>query len=394
VKKYEIVMHDKDAWGCGFCATLLTTWEERCEHIALHFEEKRSKWNFTNVILGLLKQADVAQAWNTLLTECHGDQQNWPRFTWESKKCNRLRYKLETKWDTRVFDIDALVRETYKLADVETGGSNDSAEPSEPTNLTETVDCKLENFDFPNPPQLLSSQEIPSENTMMELDPVEPLQSVPQPELQQTHWPVNDMSQSSMNSDVSMDAFSGFTGNMNTIPANYTQQAVPQSYHQPSWSDAGFASTPDLLNYQQHGNYMHYTPQKEVIQVPTSQFANFVRPASQHSTQQAHPNFVRPTSQHTSQHIHAAFNQYPRQSVPPNFLHHSSSTGSRRYVPKLINISSSSHRGPQGDQPPPPPPKDDHRFSRISMRRRPSNISQHTVVSQRDIGWNDEVNWG
>ena len=92
-------MHDKDAWGCGFCASLLTTWEERCEHIALHFEEKgASKWNFTNVVLGLLKQPEVANAWNQMMLDRHGDEQNWPSLSWESKKCNRLRYKLETKW--------------------------------------------------------------------------------------------------------------------------------------------------------------------------------------------------------------------------------------------------------------------------------------------------------
>jgi hypothetical protein len=30
------------------------------------------------------------------------------------------------------------------------------------------------------------------------------------------------------------------------------------------------------------------------------------------------------------------------------------------------------------------------------MRRRPSNISQHTMASHRDMGgtWGDELNWG
>ena len=72
-------MHDKDAWGCGFCASLLTTWEERCEHIALHFEEKgSSKWNFTNVVLGLMKQDEVSHAWNQMMLQRHGDELNWP----------------------------------------------------------------------------------------------------------------------------------------------------------------------------------------------------------------------------------------------------------------------------------------------------------------------------
>lgn len=395
VKKYEIVMHDKDAWGCGFCGCLLTTWEERCEHIALHFEEKRTKWNFTNVILGLLKQPDASQAWNTLMTQRHGDEQNWPPLTWESKKCNRLRYKLETKWDTRVFDIEALVQETYDLAEIEVADINEP-EPIDHTDtadLTETVDCKLETFDFTPDHRLSSSHGLSSDHAMMDLDPVEPMQAVTQTpmqhSIQETQWPVStNMAQTTMTTDTSMDAFGTFTAADMTPMASNFGQSVSQSYSQPTWPNAGFVSTPDLVNFQPNA-FMNYAPQKEVIQVPTSQFSAYARPTSQHS----HAGFVRPTSQHANNN----FTQYPRQSVPPNFLHHSSSTSSRRYVPKLINISSSGHRMPQSvsDQPPPPPPKDEHRFSRIiQMKRRPSNISQHTVVSHRDIGWNDECQWG
>ncbi|KAF2259760.1 hypothetical protein CC78DRAFT_571676 [Lojkania enalia] len=368
VKKYEIVMHDKDAWGCGFCGCLLTTWEERCEHIALHFEEKRSKWNFTNVILGLLKQADVAQAWNLFISQRHGEQQNWPKFTWESKKCNRLRYKLETKWDPRGFDIEKLVSETYDLAEIEPN------EITEPTEVVEPVDCKPETFECkPETFDFVSEQntQLPTDNSLMDLDPAEATQSIPQPSLQQptlepAQWPVStDMSQNNMSTDNDMNTFEGFSTSMAAMTTDFSQP-VSQSYHQPSWPSAGFVSTPDLVSFQQPSAYMNYTP-KEVVPVPTSQYANFT--------------------------------QFPRQSVPPNFLHHSNSTNSsRRWTPKLINISSPSHRASHShshqDQPPPPPPKDDHRFSRMSMRRRPSNISQHTVVPHRDIGWNDEVNWG
>lgn len=367
MKKYEIVMHDKDAWGCGFCGCLLTTWEERCEHIAMHFEEKKSKWNFTNVILGLLKQPDVSESWDRMLTQRHGEQQNWPRFTWESKKCNRLRYKLETKWDTRVFDVDKVVQETYELAEIETGDAVEAVAETTPelpetTDTTETVDCKMEPFDFGSDQRLHSSHGLPSEGALMDLDPVEPPQNLHQ-DLQQTQWPVStDMSQNTMTADNGMGTYGGFNTNMTHMSTDFSQP-VTQGF-QPNWPNAGFVSTPDLVAFPQ-SSYMSYSPApKEVVTVPTSQYANFA--------------------------------QYPRQSVPPNFLHHSSSTGSRRFVPKLISISGSSHRASQSDQPPPPPPKDEHtnRFSRIIMRRRPSNISQHTVVSQRDLGWNDELNWG
>jgi len=362
-------MHDKDAWGCGFCGCLLTTWEERCEHIAMHFEEKKSKWNFTNVILGLLKQPDVSESWSRLLTQRHGDPQDCPRFTWESKKCNRLRYKLETKWDTRVFDVDKVVQETYDLAEIEPADvvepvvepQPEVQEPAEPQ--TETISCKLE-MDFGNDQRLQSSHGLPSEG-MMDLDPVDTPQTMHQ-EIPQTQWPVTtNMSQSTMAADNGMDAFGDFNPSMAHMPTDFSQP-VTQGF-QTSWPNAGFVSTPDLVAFPQQNSYLAYNTPKEVVQVPTSQYANF--------------------------------GQYPRQSVPPNFMHHTSNSGSRRFVPKLINIASSGHRPSSShvsEQPPPPPPKDEHtnRFSRMIMRRRPSNISQHTVVAQRELGWNDELNWG
>ncbi|CAI6314997.1 unnamed protein product [Periconia digitata] len=377
VKKYEIVMHDKDAWGCGFCACLLTTWEERCEHIAMHFEEKKNKWNFTNVILGLLKQTDVSESWSRLMTQRHGEEQNWPRLTWESKKCNRLRYKLETKWDTRVFDVDKIVSDTYDLAEIEPNDVPEPVNESTPevpdlTDGSDIVDCKMEPYDFANDHRLSSSHGMGGpEQALMDLDPVEPAQSMHQ-DMQSSQWPVTSdmshapMSQTSMTTDHNMGAFAEFNPQMTQMPTDFSQP-MNQGF-QSGWPNAGFVSTPDLVNFQQPGPYMNYNqPPKEVVSVPTSQYANF--------------------------------SQFPRQSVPPNFMHHApDARDSRRYVPKLISIPSSSRPSSSAamDHPPPPPPKDPHmnRFSRMILRRRPSNISQHTVVSQRDIGWNDELQWG
>jgi hypothetical protein len=380
-------MHDKDAWGCGFCACLLTTWEERCEHIALHFEEKgASKWNFTNVVLGLLKQAEVSDAWNQLMLQRHGDEENWPSLSWESKKCNRLRYKLETKWDNRAFDIEKLVQDTYDLAEIEAKDVVESTTEIAPevaehtdSNHGEIVEFKLETSDYVPDQRLQSSHGLPGEHMMMDIDPVEP----PQPlhhhqNLQQTQWPVSTDMSHSMSAASAMGGFAAFDTTMTTMAPDFSQP-LAQGFQQQQqvWPHAGFASTPDLMNYQQPTAYMNYSqPPKEVVSVPTSQYANF-----------AH---------------------YPRQSLPPNFLQqqqqpqqqHPSTPSSRRYVPKLINISNnSSHRSVHMDQPPPPPPKDDHqqnRFSRLIMRRRPSNISQHTMASHRDMGgtWGDELNWG
>jgi hypothetical protein len=367
-------MHDKDAWGCGFCSSLLTTWEERCEHIASHFEEKGgSKWNFTNVVLGLLKQTDASQAWSALMQQRHGEEANWPRLSWESKKCNRLRYKLETKWDTRAFDIEKLVEDTYDLAEIEPKDAVESApemtpDVSEPNDSShsEIVEFKLETPDCSFEQRLQSSHGLAADNTMMDLDPVEPAPVMHHQSMHQSQWPVStDMSQSHITADTGMGAFGGFDANMGTMPAGFSQP-VPQNFQQQqTWPTAGFVSTPDLINFQQPTPYMNYNQPKEV-QVPTSQYANF--------------------------------EQYPqRQSVPPSFLHHSSTPSPRRYIPKLVNINSS-NRGLQQEQRPAPPPKDEshqNRFSRMIMRRRPSNISQHNNVQQRDtMTWNNEMNWG
>jgi hypothetical protein len=378
VKKYEIVMHDKDAWGCGFCSCLLTTWEERCEHIAMHEEKGNSKWNFTNVVLGLLKQSEVAHAWSQLLLQRHGEEQNWPTLAWESKRCNRLRYKLETKWDTRAFDLEKLVQDTYDLAEIEAkdvlleAAPETTPELPEPTDSSqgEIVEFKLETSDFGADHRLQSSHGLPPDHTMMDLDPIEPPQAMHHQAMQQTQWPVStDMGQNNMVGATSMGAFGGFDTHMSTMPGDFSQPVTQGFQQQQTWPNAGFVSTPDLINYQQPTPYMNYNQQREMVSVPTSQYANLAH----------YP---------------------PRQSLPPNFLHqqpHASTPSSRRYVPKLINISNSS-RIPQHEQPPPPPPKDDNpqhnRFSRMIMRRRPSNISQHSLVSQRDVGWMNDDNWG
>ncbi len=384
-------MHDKDAWGCGFCACLLTTWEERCEHIASHFEEKGStKWNFTNVVLGLLKQTEVANTWNSMMTQRHGDKQNWPTLAWESKKCNRLRYKLETKWDTRVFDIEKLVQDTYDMAEIE---AKDVIEPtiettperSEPTDSSqgEIVEFKLETSDYGTDQRLQSSHGLPPEHTMMDIDPVETPQSMHQQGLHQTQWPAStDMAHNNL-SAATMDVFSGFDTSM-TMSTDFSQPVAQDYQQQQNWANSGYVQTQDLMTFsqpiQQPGSFMNYNQPKEVVSVPTSQYASFA---------------------HFS----------PRQSLPASFMpeqpqQHANTPSSRRYVPKLINISNSSHRGPQQEQgPPPPPPKDEHqqnRFSRMIMRRRPSNISQQQqqqpglVGQQREMGgtWNDELNWG
>jgi hypothetical protein len=70
----------RTAWGCGFCGELLDDWEKRCDHISQHYDDgrKRSEWDHSKVIVGLLHQSDVDSAWQSLLISKHGQHPNPP----------------------------------------------------------------------------------------------------------------------------------------------------------------------------------------------------------------------------------------------------------------------------------------------------------------------------
>jgi len=70
----------RTAWGCGFCGELLDEWEKRCDHVSAHYDEglKRDNWDHSKVIIALLKQPDVDEAWRALLIRKHGSLPNPP----------------------------------------------------------------------------------------------------------------------------------------------------------------------------------------------------------------------------------------------------------------------------------------------------------------------------
>jgi hypothetical protein len=70
----------RTAWGCGFCAMLLDDWEKRCDHISQHYDDgmRRSDWDHSKVIIGLLGQPDVDSEWRSFLISKHGNQPNPP----------------------------------------------------------------------------------------------------------------------------------------------------------------------------------------------------------------------------------------------------------------------------------------------------------------------------
>lgn len=334
VKKVEQIMHRKNAWGCGFCAKLLTSWEERCEHIAMHFEEGKSKseWEFTNVILGLLQQPDVSLAWNRLVSKQHGElRQNWPQFAWDSKKSHRLRFSLEEQWNTRVFNVDKLIEEVYKLgvpppaspavqkiemAEVDVKGT--------PGPITTDLSMRMSMDIDPVKASRAMSSHIASSQSGSSQTVHEPQWAIPSQPASKSAGTDHGMS----SSNFMDDAFS---------------QSLPNDFHTgPLFNDICF-NAHDIETFDHIGAYMDYT-------------ANHV----EHPTQFG-PNIGFPKSDPPS--CFAA----PSQSPPLSNSH--------QFKPRLVSIPS--RRDLSQDKALPPPPMKDQGFTQFGTRRRPDIPSQN-----------------
>ena len=57
-------------WSCGFCICIFDSFKDRLNHIGQHFANEtlqRDQWSVSTVIQGLLRQEEVATAWQRLL---------------------------------------------------------------------------------------------------------------------------------------------------------------------------------------------------------------------------------------------------------------------------------------------------------------------------------------
>lgn len=89
------ILPKKRAWGCGFCGQSLPTLSNRFKHIAEHYEDgmKRSQWNHSWVILGLLTQPYVLDSWSLVLVDkgvC-----DWSTCSWSKETTSELQNELE-----------------------------------------------------------------------------------------------------------------------------------------------------------------------------------------------------------------------------------------------------------------------------------------------------------
>ena len=112
----------KRAWGCGFCCQALLTWDERIDHIAQHYEEgsKPSEWDYSSVILSLLMQPSVIDAWKTLINARFGfHSEQWLVCRWSQENTVGLQAGLEGDCE----DLENLATEALDLAHVEFAGT-------------------------------------------------------------------------------------------------------------------------------------------------------------------------------------------------------------------------------------------------------------------------------
>lgn len=107
----------KRAFGCGFqsCNQVLYSWDERCNHVAKHFEdgEMKENWHYTTVIKNLLRQDKLADSWRAFLTEIYGPRELWPQLSWRQVDTRELKERLEFG---TFEDISDILHEAHRLA--------------------------------------------------------------------------------------------------------------------------------------------------------------------------------------------------------------------------------------------------------------------------------------
>lgn len=83
-------------WSCGLCVDLFLSLQERLRHIDVeHFRQHQpiETWSLTNVILGLLRQRDVKEAWHAHMTAYHGWEH--PEVAWVTSDVEDVQLRLE-----------------------------------------------------------------------------------------------------------------------------------------------------------------------------------------------------------------------------------------------------------------------------------------------------------
>ncbi|KAF2459391.1 hypothetical protein BDY21DRAFT_189794 [Lineolata rhizophorae] len=107
-------------WACGFCKQLFSSWKDRCEHIAYHFDKEElsmSEWDHSGVVLLLLSQDALARYWRIHLQNKDGHESSgWPTFSWDVRDVMALCSRLERGPTLESSEIWDIIRRTYDKA--------------------------------------------------------------------------------------------------------------------------------------------------------------------------------------------------------------------------------------------------------------------------------------
>jgi len=98
IADFGVQLQPKQVFACGFsgCRELLTSLNDRFQHVAHHMEKrdaKRNQWHYSIVILNLLRQPGIKREWKTFLDQ-HSGTENLV-FSWNPRSSRKLRQKLE-----------------------------------------------------------------------------------------------------------------------------------------------------------------------------------------------------------------------------------------------------------------------------------------------------------
>jgi hypothetical protein len=99
-------------WTCGFCSSLFQSFDERCDHIAEHYINGKTKadWDNTKVIFALLQNTEWAQSWVSFVERLHGSTiKSWPEFHWDQEATVDLLKLLECgDYDSNPMEVMSL----------------------------------------------------------------------------------------------------------------------------------------------------------------------------------------------------------------------------------------------------------------------------------------------
>ncbi|KAK3063147.1 hypothetical protein LTS18_002637, partial [Coniosporium uncinatum] len=90
---------DKKVYACGFwpCRELFRSWDLRCDHVFMHFQngKKKDQWKYSTVIRNLLRHPKICEDWTRTLGELYGPKPNWPTLTWHPESAKEIQDCLE-----------------------------------------------------------------------------------------------------------------------------------------------------------------------------------------------------------------------------------------------------------------------------------------------------------